>query len=119
MFVTTILDSPTLVKLLCAGSTGTLFKSFTTTVKLLVALRLGFPLSLTTVVITLVDGAWVCVGVHVITPLMSMAALVGELIKAYARVNGGMSVWLAVLVTTSVVNSLIARLVWAGNTGGL
>ena len=38
------------VRLLCTAKTGALFTSLTVTVKLLVALRLGDPLSVTTVV---------------------------------------------------------------------
>src|SRR5580692_6910670 len=88
--------NPTIVKLVCAGSTGTLFRSLTTTVKLFVALRLGLPLSLTTVVIRLVEGACAWVGVQVITPLALIDALAGPLSSAYASVNGGMSDSLAV-----------------------
>src|SRR5271155_1882533 len=119
VLVTTSGSRPTMVRLLCTGNTGTLFRSLTTTVKLLVALNGGVPLSVTTVVITLVEGAWVCVGVHVMIPLPSIAAFVGEPTRAYTSASGGMSVWLAVLVTTNSVNSLIVRLVWTGSTGGL
>src|SRR5580700_5377076 len=119
VLVTVRLASPTIVRLVWVGSTGALFRSLTTTVKLFVALRLGLPLSPTTVVITLVEGACAWLGVHVITPLALIAALAGPLSSAYVSVNGGMSDWLAVLVTVSVVSSLIVRLVWAGRTGGL
>src|SRR5580692_2153775 len=119
VLVTVRLASPTIVRLVCAGSTGALFRSLTTTVKLFVALRVGLPLSLTTVVITLVEGACAWVGVQVIMPLALIAALDGPLTSAYASVNGGMSDSLAVLVTSSSVSSLIVKLVWAGRTGGL
>src|SRR5436190_23498240 len=84
----------------------------TTTVKELVALRLGEPLSVTMVVNVLVLGPWASVGVQVMMPLAEMLALVttpAALVtdKAYARLFAGMSESVAVLVTVNVVNSLI------------
>ena len=55
---------------------GALFTSLTTTVKVLVALRFGEPLSVTTVVKVLVLGPWASVGVQVMTPLAEMVAWV-------------------------------------------
>src|SRR5580704_118035 len=89
VFVTTSGVRPTMVRLVCAGSTGGLFKSLTTTVKLFVALRDGDPLSVTTVVITLVEGACASVGVQVMTPLVSMLALAGALTSMYVSVGVG------------------------------
>ena len=59
------------------GRTGATFTSSTTTVKLLVALKAGEPLSITRVVRVLVPGAWAEVGVQVMTPLVEIAALAG------------------------------------------
>ena len=59
-------------------STGALFTSFTTTLKLLVLLSEGEPLSVTRTVIEFVAGPWASVGVHVNTPeLESRIAPVG------------------------------------------
>src|SRR5438876_267626 len=55
-------------------SSGALFASVTITVKLLVALNGGTPLSVTTVVIVLVLGPCVSLGVQWITPKLSMLA---------------------------------------------
>src|SRR5438876_341413 len=52
-----------------AASTGALFTSFTITVKLLLSLRAGVPLSVTLTVIRIVLGPCASVGVQVRTPL--------------------------------------------------
>ena len=51
------------------GRTGATFTSWTMTVKLLVALNGGEPLSVTRVVRVLVLGLWVWVGVQVMIPV--------------------------------------------------
>ena len=58
-------------------STGGLFTSRTITVKLLVALKGGDPLSVTTVVIVFVPGPCASLGVQLMTPLASMVAPAG------------------------------------------
>jgi len=50
VFVTSRVVSSTIVRLVCPGRTGALFTSVTVTEKLLVALKGGTPLSVTTVV---------------------------------------------------------------------
>ena len=56
---------------------GALLNSFTTTVKLFVALSAGVPLSVTMVVNVLVLGPCASLGVQRITPLAAMLAPVG------------------------------------------
>src|SRR2546421_180068 len=67
-FVTMSVVSSLIVRSGCDGSTGALFTSVTTTLKLLVALKGGTPLSVATVVKTLVLGPCASVGVQVIVP---------------------------------------------------
>src|SRR5262245_63516531 len=52
------------------ASTGAIFTSLTVTVKLLVSLRLGMPLSVTRTVIVLVLGPSASVGAHVNAPVL-------------------------------------------------
>ena len=66
-----------MVRLDCAGSVGAAFNGVTTTVNEFVALMGGVPVSVTTVVMKLVLGAWFVAGVQVITPLALMAAPAG------------------------------------------
>src|SRR6266568_3768813 len=88
--------------------TGALFTSLTTTVKLLVALRAGLPLSVTLTVIVFVLGPCASVGVQLSTPLVGLTATPdGPLTKAKVSVLAGRSVSAAVFVTTSVLSSLI------------
>ena len=56
-----------------------MFASVTTTMKELVALSGGTPLSVTRVVMVFVPGPWASEGVQVIVPLVSIAAPVGGL----------------------------------------
>jgi hypothetical protein len=77
VFVTVNVVNSATVRLLCAGSTGAVFAGVTTTAKLFVALSAGEPLSVTTVVIVLVLGAWPADGVQVIMPLEVMTAPLG------------------------------------------
>src|SRR5213078_4088109 len=70
VLVTTSVASPWIALFCGTVSTGALFTSPTMTVKLLVALSEGRPLSDTRTVIRLVLGPWVSVGVQVNTPLL-------------------------------------------------
>ena len=95
-------------------STGALFTSLTTTVKLLVLLRAGRPSSVTFTVIRLVLGPWVSPGVQVSTPLLESRVIpAGADTRSKIIVLAGMSGSTAVLVSTKVVSSLI---VWFGGT---
>src|SRR6185503_12552275 len=107
------------VRFVCAGSTGALFTSVTTTVKLFVALRDGVPLSLTIVVIAFVLGPCVSVGVQVMIPFASITAPDGGLTKEYIRTLAGLSESIPVLVTVNDVSSATVRLVWAMRAGAL
>src|SRR5688572_560985 len=74
----------------CAGNTGAEFPPMTITVKVLVALNGGTPLSVTIVVMIFVLGGWVAVGVQVITPLASMVgAFTGAFGGWYPGLSGG------------------------------
>src|SRR6185295_17121186 len=96
------------------------FTSLTTTVKLLVTLRLGVPLSLTFTVTVFVDGPCASVGVQVSTPVTeSRLTPAGALTKAKVSVLDGRSASVAVLVTVSVVNSLIVCVPGTVNTGAV
>jgi len=74
VFITVSSVSSLIVRVAWTGSTGALLTSSTTTVKLLVALRAGLPLSVTTVVMVLVVGPCASLGVQAITPLESILA---------------------------------------------
>src|SRR6185295_9274465 len=101
-------------------STGAVFTSLTTTVKLLVTLRLGVPLSLTFTVTVFVDGPCASVGVQVSTPVTeSRLTPAGALTKAKVSVLDGRSASVAVLVTVSVVNSLMVCVPGTVNTGAV
>src|SRR5881394_1487746 len=118
--VSTKVLSSSILWLVGTFNTGALLTSPTMTVKLLVALRAGTPLSVTFTVIRLVLGPCASVGVQVNTPvLVSMVIPAGEDTRLNADVLAGMSLSAAELVTTNEVNSLI---VWFGgtvNTGAL
>ena len=58
-------------------NTGALFTSLTTTVKLLLSVNGGVPLSATCTVNVFVLGPWASVGVQLTTPLALMAAPAG------------------------------------------
>ena len=64
------------------GRTGGLFTSLTVTLKVLVSLKGGTLLSVTTVVMGYMPGPWASFGVQVMTPLASMLAPAGGLIRA-------------------------------------
>src|SRR6266581_3049900 len=90
------------------AKTGALFTSLTMTVKLLVSLSGGMPLSVTRTVMTLVLGPCASVGVQVSTPVAGLRLTpVGAVTSEKVSVFVGMSGSVAVLVTLKVVNSLI------------
>src|SRR5205814_3556566 len=94
--------------------TGALFTSRTTTVKLLVALRGGAPLSVTFNVIRLVLGPCASVGVQLSTPVLaSRRTPVGAETRPKLSVLAGRSASLTVLVTTNALSSLM---VWPAGT---
>src|ERR1051326_9244616 len=81
-------------------STGARFTSFTITLKLFVALRLGLPLSLTRTVTRFVLGPWLSPGVQVIAPLLlSMLMPAGAVRRAKVSVLAGMSASAAAALT--------------------
>src|SRR5207249_12127599 len=85
---TTTLPNTTLFRSAGTVSTGGLITSRTTTVKLLVALRGGAPLSVTRTVIKLVLGPCASVGVQLSTPVLaSRRTPVG------AETRGRLSAW--------------------------
>src|SRR2546423_906164 len=114
MLVTTNVLSSLIVWSAGTVSTGALFTSCTTTMKLLVALRGGAPLSVTFNVIRFVLGPCASVGVQVSTPVLaSRRTPVGAETRAKLSVLVGRSASLAMLVTTNVLSSLI---VWPAGT---
>src|SRR5205823_617778 len=101
-------------------STGALFTSRTTTMKLWVALMGGAPLSVTRTVIKLLLGACASVGVQVSTRSSeSRRTPVGAETRPKVNVSAGMSSSMAVLVTTKLVNSLMVWLVGTVRRGAL
>src|SRR5439155_1061105 len=120
MFVTvSVLRSGT-VWFVGTVSTGALFASVTTTVKLLVSLDSGTPLSVTFTVIRLVLGPWASVGVQVNTPVLgSRFTPLGAETKLKVNAFAGRSASLAMFVTVSVLSSGTVRKVGTLNTGAL
>src|SRR5207247_1181116 len=101
-------------------STGALFTSRTTTVKLLVALRGGAPLSVTRTVIKLVLGPCASVGVRSEERRVGKERTpVGAETRPKLSVLRGRSAWLAVLVTIRVVSALLAWSAATVSTGAL
>src|SRR5205814_6002824 len=91
-------------------NTGALFTSRTTTVKLLVALRGGAPLSVRRTVIKLVLGPCASVGVQLSTPVLaSRRTPVGAETRPKLSVLVGRSASLAVLVTTRSEGRCVVR----------
>src|SRR6266852_6114632 len=89
-------------------SIGALFTSLTMTVKLLVSLNGGLPLSVTRTVMTLVLGPCASVGVQFRTPMAESSVIpLGTATKENVSVLAGISESVAELVTVMVVNSLI------------
>src|SRR5437016_13982492 len=94
------------------GLEGPIGVCVTKTTKKFVALKLGEPSSVTTVMKVLVLGPCVSVGVQVMTPLGEMPALVTVhrafvTVRLYVSVLAGRSTSVAVLVTINSVSSLI------------
>ena len=77
VFVTISVVNSATVTSACAGRIGGVFAGLTITRKLFVALSGGEPLSVTTVVMVFVLGAWACVGVQLIMPADEMVAPAG------------------------------------------
>src|SRR4030095_5825379 len=100
--------SSLIVRLPGAVRVGALFTSLTTTVKLLVALNAGVPVSVTLTVIVFVLGPCASVGVQLSTPVLGFIATPDGPFTS-AKVNGlaGRSRSLAVLVTTRALSSLM------------
>ena len=87
------------------GNEGATFTSLTMTVKLLVALNGGVPLSVTLTRIVLVAGLCVWAGVHEMIPVVGLFVM-----PLGAETRANVSVWpmsgsVALLVTVSSVNS--------------
>src|SRR5207245_8901483 len=83
---------------------------FITTVKLLVALRLGVPASKTRTVTTLVLGPCASLGVQAIAPFAATVRPAGPDTSAKVRVLAGRSASVAVALTFNAVSSLIVGL---------
>src|SRR5947207_2665384 len=97
-----------MVRSAMAGNDGALFTSLTVTVKPLVALNGGVPLSVTTTVITFVDGPWASIGVQLIAPVFgSMVIPAGAEGRLKVSVLAGMSESVALAETFKVVSSLM------------
>src|SRR5438552_968041 len=94
-----------------SDSTGAWFDSVTTTLKLLVSLDGGAPLSVTFTVIRFVLGPWASVGVQVRTPVLGFRFTpAGADTRLKVKMLAGRSVSLAVFVTVSVLSSVM---VWS------
>src|SRR6266550_2053089 len=120
VFVTVSVLSSVMVWSVGTDSTGALFASVTTTVKLLVSLDWGAPLSVTRTVIRLVLWPWASVGVQVSTPLLEFRFTpAGAATKLKVNVLAGRSVSLAVFVTVSVLSSVMVWSVGTVSTGAL
>src|ERR1051326_282290 len=119
VLVTTSVVSAAIVRFAWAGRVGAPFTSVTTTIKVLVALSGGVPLSVTRVVNVFVLGPCASDGLQVMTPDAEIAAAAGATSNVYVSVLGAESVSEAVFVTVSVVNSAIVRLLCGGKTGAV
>src|SRR6266480_852177 len=100
-------------------SAGAVFTSFTTTVKLLVALRLGVPSSKTRTVTTLVLGPCASLGVQAIAPFAATVNPTGPDTSAKVSVLAGMSASVAVALTFNAVSSLIVWLAGIVSAGAV
>src|SRR5207244_10377725 len=99
-------------------STGALFASVTTIVKLLVSLDLGSSLSFRFTLIRLVLGPCASVGVQLSTPLLgSRFTPLGADTKLKVNALAGRSASLAVFVTVSVLSSAARRVGGADSRG--
>src|SRR5206468_834098 len=104
VFVTVSVLSSVTVRSVVTFSTGALFASVTTTVKLLVSLSFPTRRSSDLTVIRLVLGPWASVGVHVSTPLLGFKFTpAGADTRLKVNVLAGRSASLAVFVTVSVL----------------
>src|SRR5436190_10953 len=102
------------------ASTGALFTSFTTTVKLRVSLRLGVPLSVTCTLIVFVLGPCASVGVQLNTPLSGlMLAPAGGLTRLNVSDLVGTSESVAVIVSVNRLPSGMVCGARVANTGAL
>src|SRR5437762_3561376 len=118
--VSTKVLSSSILWLVGTFNTGALLTSPTMTVKLLVALRAGTPLSVTFTVIRLVLGPWDSVGVQLSTPLLELRVIPGggeSRLKACVFVR--LSTPVPSLVSTKVLSSSIVWLGGTFNTGAL
>src|SRR5207245_5682058 len=92
---------------------------FITTVKLLVALRLGVPASKTRTVTTLVLGPCASLGVQAIAPFAATVNPAGPDTSAKVSALAGTSVSVAVALTFNAVSSLIVWLAGMVSTGAV
>src|SRR5437660_10028981 len=99
-------------------NTGATFTSRTVTVKLLVALKAGTPLSVTTTVIVFVLGPCASFGVQLIAPLLPLIVIpVGDPTRLNVSVLVGTSASVALAVTASALNSSSVWFPGTVNTG--
>lgn len=97
-----------MVRSAIAGNDGAVFTSLTVTVKLLVALNAGVPLSVTTTVMMLVDGPCDSVGVQLIAPVPGTIVMpAGGVNRLNASVLAGKSESVAEADTFKVASSLM------------
>src|SRR5690242_5492793 len=97
-----------MVRSAMAGKDGAVFTSLTVTVKLLVALNGGVPLSVTTTVMRLVDGPCASVGVQLIAPVPGATVIpAGGASRLNVSAFAGMSESVEVAETFNVASSLM------------
>src|SRR5436190_7462208 len=97
-----------------------MFDSVTTTLKLLVSLNGGTPLSVTRTVIKLVLGPWASVGVQVSTPLLgSRFTPAGADTRLKVKEFAGRSASVAEFVSVSVLSSVSVCSVGTVSTGAV
>src|SRR4029453_10874772 len=103
------------------ANVGALFTSFTVTLNVRVALKLGTPLSVTRTVTGLVLGPWASVGVQLTPPLLALivmpAGAPGSIL--YVSVLAGTSLSLPLAVTVSRLPSLTVLLAITPNLAAL
>src|SRR5262245_9290436 len=118
VLVITSVTPSLMVWLAIAANTGALFTSVVTTVKLLVSLKGGAPLSVTRTMITFVLGPCASVGAHVKTPVTGlMAAPAGGLSRLRVSASAEPSGSVALIITLNTVPSLTVWLGIAASTG--
>ena len=108
---------PKMVRLDCEGRIGATLISLTATVKVLLALKTGRPLSDTTTITVKLEPPVVSPGIQVITPSVVIVMPGGELIP---KLNTSAFVFgsVAEFVMVSVCPSLIATFALVASTGG-